>query len=78
LSYTNFYGNTYFWRNTNQAEIDYLEEEEGKLLAYEIKWNPKAKVRFPKAFITAYPPIKAQVVNRDNFWESIDLDGVKI
>src|SRR5699024_628579 len=40
----------YFWRNTNQAEIDYIEEEDGIISAYEFKWNPKAKVRFPKSF----------------------------
>jgi len=72
LSYNNFYGNTYFWRNTNQAEIDYLEEEGGKLSAYEIKWSPRAKVRFPKAFLTSYAPAKTLVVNKDNFWEILN------
>jgi predicted AAA+ superfamily ATPase len=69
LAYSGFYGNTYFWRNTQQAEIDYIEEEDGKIAAYELKWNPKAKVRFPKAFIGEYKPPTAQVIHRDNYWE---------
>jgi len=56
LAYTGFYGNTYFWRNTARAEIDYIEEKGGKILAYELKWNPKAKVSFPKAFVAEYHP----------------------
>ncbi|HVU57013.1 MAG TPA: ATP-binding protein [Puia sp.] len=69
LAYGGFYGNTYFWRNTQQAEIDYLEEQDGKISAYELKWNPKAKVRFPKAFIGEYNPPTTQVIHQENYWE---------
>jgi uncharacterized protein len=69
LAYSGFYGNTYFWRTTAQAEIDYLEEQDGKLHAFEIEWNPKAKVRFPASFTNAYHPPVMQVINRDNFWD---------
>ena len=69
LAYNGFYGNTYFWRNTAQAEIDYLEEQDGKIFAYELKWNPKAKVSFPKAFLTEYHPPTTQAIHRDNYWE---------
>ncbi|MCF8379032.1 MAG: ATP-binding protein [Bacteroidales bacterium] len=55
LSYNRIYNKQYFWRTHAQQEIDYIEEWQGKIFAYEIKWNPKAKVRFPKSFITAYP-----------------------
>jgi len=69
LAYNGFYGNTYFWRNTAQAEIDYVEEQDGELSAYELKWSPKAKVRFPKAFVTTYHPPTTQTIHRDNYWE---------
>jgi hypothetical protein len=69
LAYNGFYGNSYFWRNTSQAEIDYIEEQDGKIAAYELKWNPKAKVRFPKAFLEAYHPPATQVIHQDNYWE---------
>lgn len=55
LSYNKMYNKQYFWRTHAQQEIDYIEERKGKIFAYEIKWNPRAKVRFPKSFINAYP-----------------------
>jgi hypothetical protein len=46
----------YFWRTTQQQEIDYIEEGERSLLACEFKWNPNKKgSRFPKTFLRAYP-----------------------
>lgn len=69
LAYNGFYGQTYFWRNTAQAEIDYVEEIDGKLYAYEFKWNPKTKVKFPKAFVESYKPQVTRVIHRDNFWQ---------
>ena len=45
----------YFWRTTQQQEIDYIEEGEQSLLACEFKWNPNKKgTRFPKTFLRAY------------------------
>jgi len=69
LAYNGFYGSTYFWRNKQQAEVDYIEEIDGKLYAFEFKWNPKTKVNFPKAFVDNYKPEITQVIHRDNFWE---------
>jgi predicted AAA+ superfamily ATPase len=69
LAYNGFYGNVYYWRNVRQAEIDYLEEQDGRLSAYEIKWNPNTKVKFPVAFLTAYEPHYTGLVHRENFWE---------
>jgi len=57
----------YFWRTTQQQEIDYLEEANGQLSAWEFKWNPKAKARFSKTFTKAYPDCPTAVVTPDNF-----------
>ncbi|HFQ89137.1 MAG TPA: ATP-binding protein, partial [Desulfobulbus sp.] len=38
----------YFWRTTQQQEIDYIEESAQFLTAWEFKWNVKAKTRIPK------------------------------
>lgn len=57
----------YFWRTTQQQEIDYLEEQNGRLSAWEFKWNPKAKARFSKTFTKAYPDCRTSVVSPDNF-----------
>lgn len=73
-AYTSFYGNIYFWRTTQQAEIDLVIEEDGKLIPVEIMWNPKARVRFPRAFMNAYHPEKKMVINKDNFFEYLGMD----
>jgi len=31
--------NTYFWRTHDKKEIDYIEEKDGRLYAFEIKWS---------------------------------------
>jgi hypothetical protein len=31
LAYHGFYGHTYFWRSKAQAEVDYIEEIDGKI-----------------------------------------------
>ena len=67
LSYKAVWTNHWYWRNTEQQEIDYLEDGDGKLSAFEFKWNPKAKVKFPNSFKLAYPEASFEVVDRDNF-----------
>ena len=69
LAYHGFYGRTYFWRNKQQAEIDYIEEIDGKIYAFEFKWNPKAKVKFPQAFLDTYQPVETKVISQENFWQ---------
>lgn len=61
--------NRYFWRTKQQQEIDYLEESGGKLHAYEIKWNPRAKARVSKTFTDAYPDSNFQVITPENIAE---------
>jgi predicted AAA+ superfamily ATPase len=58
--------NRYFWRTQQQAEIDYLEERDGLLSAFEFKWQDK-NVRIPAAFAAAYPGSVFNIVHRDNF-----------
>jgi predicted AAA+ superfamily ATPase len=67
-SYNNFYGHRYFWRTTQQQEIDYLEEIDGHVNAYEFKWNAK-KVKFSTTFLNAYPVSETMVVHAKNYHE---------
>ena len=60
---------SYFWRTTQQQEIDYIEESNQALTAWEFKWNPKAKARIPKTFTRAYPEVRCSVVTPDNFMD---------
>jgi uncharacterized protein len=59
--------NRYFWRTHSQQEIDYVEERDGMLHAFEFKWTEKAKAHFPKTFKEAYPDHHLFVVDRGNF-----------
>ena len=74
LAAKNWYANRYFWRTTQQQEIDYIEERNGKLMAWEFKWNPKAKARFPKTFTQAYPNTETAVITPDNFNSFIGVE----
>ena len=69
LDYHGFHGRTYFWRNKQQAEIDYVEEIDGKVYAFEFKWNPAAKTKFPQAFLENYQPVETKVIHQENFWQ---------
>ena len=69
MKYNEYYShwcNTYFWRTQEQKEIDYLEEYNGQLHAYEFKYNPKKQVAAPKSFIAAYPDAEYNVITPDN------------
>jgi uncharacterized protein len=59
--------NQWFWRTHARQEIDYIEEADGKMNAFEIKWNGKGRSKFPKAFIEAYPGATTTIVDRSNF-----------
>ena len=64
--YSMYWANNWFWRTKQQHEIDYLEEHDGILSAYEFKWNPKAKYRQPKLFLETYENSTVTVIHKDN------------
>jgi len=66
LEYNEFYGNYYFWRTTQQQEIDYIEEKDGKFTAYEFKVNVRKKARLPLTFSKAYPLDLFHVISPKN------------
>ena len=70
-AYNQLWCNRYFWRTHEQKEIDYVEESDGVLSAFEFKYNPKKKVKIPKHFAEAYPNAKFQVITPDNFEEFV-------
>lgn len=65
--YEGNYAQMYFWRTQSQQEINYVEESDGQLKAFEFKWNPKAKATIPKAFTEAYPGSTFEVITPDNY-----------
>lgn len=67
LHYQQIGVNGWFWRTIDQKEINYIEESNGQLSAYEFKWNPDAKIKSPKKFTSAYPEAHFTVIHRENF-----------
>lgn len=64
--------NMYFWRTYDQKEIDLIEETGGKLFAFEFKYNPKAKYREPKEFLSTYPGSEFSVIHKENYYSFFD------
>jgi len=69
--YTGLSGANYFWRTYDQKEVDWIEEREGRLFAYEFKWKPTAKLRPPNSFIKAYPGARFERVDSENYLKFI-------
>lgn len=68
--YSGRYVNNYFWRTTQQQEIDYVEECDGQFSIFEMKWNPRrANTQFPSSFLTAYDVKEKAVVTPENWIE---------
>ncbi|SFE63319.1 hypothetical protein SAMN05518672_108179 [Chitinophaga sp. CF118] len=67
LHYNNLDAKQYFWRTTQQQEIDLIEEHEGDLLkAFEFKWGKNDKIRFSQTFTENYPGTETFVISPDN------------
>lgn len=69
--YNKVWVNKYFWRTTDQAEIDYIEEENELLRCTEFTWTEKRKKQLPKSFQASYPNHSYEVITKDNFEEFI-------
>ena len=59
----------FFWRTMapKSNEIDYLEEADGKLKAWEIKSDTDSTAKIPRTFRNAYPDTETGVITPRNF-----------
>lgn len=65
----------YFWRTTQQQEIDYIEDRRQRLYAYEFKWSTKKRAAlFPKTFLRNYEDVQTKIVTPENYEEFLDED----
>ena len=62
---------SFFWRTTQQQEIDYIEEKEGLLSAYEIKWKRPSRKKIPLTFLRSYSVSQSDIICPDNFEQYI-------
>lgn len=66
--YTDRLVNAYFWRTSDKQEIDYIEEVNGELYLFEMKWNTKKqKTKLPNLFVETYHPKQADVITPENY-----------
>jgi predicted AAA+ superfamily ATPase len=54
----------FFWRTTQQQEIDYIEKTKEKFLAVEFKWSERGKNKIPLTFTNAYPGAETLLVSK--------------
>jgi len=73
-AFLDFHGYKYFWRTRQQQEIDYLEEADGKISAFEFKWNPRKVATFSRTFTRNYSVHSTTVVNPDNYDRFLTID----
>ena len=64
----------YFWRTTQQQEIDYIEERDGVMNCFEFKWNRNKKATLSSTFSTNYPDSLFTLINPDNFMDFIGFE----
>lgn len=69
LEYELLWRNSWFWRTKEQNEIDYVEEGDGQIHAFEFKWNPSAKYKTPRQFLENYAGSTFSVITPDNMEE---------
>jgi uncharacterized protein len=67
LEYNEIWVNQFFWRTYDKQEIDYIEESDGSLSAYEFKWNRMSKKKIPDIFIQEYKAKSAEIITPGNF-----------
>lgn len=58
---------TYFWRTYDGQEVDVVEEHNGRIHGYEVKWSQAKKPRTPKSWKTTYPDALLTLINRENY-----------
>lgn len=70
LAYKQDYASTYFWRTYTGAELDYVEEKDGKLFGFEFKSGNKIS-RMPKSWKEVYNNSEYTCINRENYLDFV-------
>lgn len=73
INYRHPFTQSYFWRTKQQTEIDYIEEQDGSLRAFEFKWNERKSPRCPLAFSNTYPDASFSVITPSNIDDFLRL-----
>jgi len=70
--YHQLFTNNYFWRTVQKQEIDFVEERNGQLVAFEFKWKKKNSDKIPASFLEKYNAT-GTIIDKDNFRDFVLL-----
>ncbi|HQF42596.1 MAG TPA: ATP-binding protein [Ignavibacteriaceae bacterium] len=73
-SYLNIDAKTFFWRTSQQQEIDYIEGKENDLYAYEFSYKTNKKKKIPLTFLNAYPAKHSEVITNESYREFLGIE----
>lgn len=76
LNYSRRKVNFWFWRTSDQLELDWVEEENGEIRGFEFKYGITSKAKIPKAFTSNYPDAKTRIITPQNMHEFIYEDKI--
>jgi len=72
LTYNRISANKFFWRTYTQKEIDYIEEREGILHAYEMKYSGRS-AKAPALFLDNYPESEFTEINKESYLDFLKM-----
>lgn len=73
IEYKQYLARFYFWRTKQQQEVDFVEENSGKIYGFEFKWHAKKNQKLPKTFIQTYDA-ESKIIERHNFRDFVVFD----
>jgi len=65
---------SFFWRTSQQQEIDYIEDIDGNLHTYEFTFNEKKKKQISKTFLNAYKTKSNEIINNKNYGSFLKIE----
>jgi predicted AAA+ superfamily ATPase len=71
LGYSRKRKSLYFWRTYERNELDLIEEQNGKLTAFEMKWNPKKASKIPRRWTDEYGETDFAVIHREDLLDFV-------
>jgi len=69
-TYQQIWANNYFWRTWDRQEVDFLEERDGKIFGFEMKYK-KQQLTPPSQWMQNYPEAEFQIIHQKNYLDFI-------
>lgn len=73
IEYKQSLAHSFFWRTKQQQEVDFVEENGGKIFGFEFKWRKKKNQKLPKTFTETYNA-DTMIIDKENFREFVIIE----